>query len=90
MDVKENSSEGVMQVLFRKCDDGANAMLFVVVYDKNNEEMAQFPIFIDEESASEVPHLRESLDAIPAIMQMMYNSGLKNEKIEFKFENVGM
>lgn len=79
-----------MKMIFRQVRGQEERMLFIILVDDNGLELEKYPIYITKEMKEKLPVLEDTLLKIRDIIQMTYNSGKKDEKIEFITENVNI
>lgn len=68
-------------------EEGKETMLFIILEDQGIEKM-RVPLYLSEDAVKALPDLEVSFKEIPKLLQMIYNSGIKNEEIQFINEEV--
>lgn len=79
-----------MKMIFKQVKGQDERMLFIILADDSGLELEKYPIYITKEMKEKLPVLEDTLLKIRDIIQMAYNSGKKDEKIEFITENVNI
>lgn len=77
-----------MKVVFKNAEGEKESMLFIILVDDEGTEITKYPIYINEEMTKKLPVLMDTYSSLPNIIEMIYNSGLNGEKIDFLEENV--
>ena len=76
-----------MKIMFKEINGDDESMKFIILADDDGVEIEKFPIYINKEMSQKLPVLIDSYKKIPEMFKMIYESGLKEEKIEF-FEEI--
>ncbi len=76
-----------MKLVFKDVKGEEERMLFIIIVDDDGSEIAKYPIYLTKEASEKLPVLQETFTKIKDIFELVYNSGKKNEKIEFILEN---
>lgn len=79
-----------MKVCFKEIESTDESMRFIILVDDDNIEIKKFPIYINKEMTEKLPALLETYNDMPDIFRMIYESGLKQEKIEFIEEKLNL
>lgn len=79
-----------MKLVFKDVQGDNERMLFIILVDDSGLEVKKYPIYLTKEMAAKLPVLQDTLIDIKDIFEIVYNSGKKDEKIEFVEENVNI
>lgn len=79
-----------MKLVFKDVQGDNERMLFIILVDDNGLEVKKYPIYLTKEMITKLPVLQDTLINIKDIFEIVYNSGKKDEKIEFVEENVNI
>lgn len=75
-----------IKVNFQYCDDEDGTIVFVSV--GKDKELLKIPFYLSKEAEKQLPQLREGVNQLPKLLEMVYNSGKNNEEVEFSTENI--
>lgn len=79
-----------MKICFKEIESTDESMRFIILVDDDNVEIKKFPIYINKEMTEKLPALLETYNDMPDIFRMVYESGLKQENIEFVEETLNL
>lgn len=69
------------------CTDNEGTIVFITI-EKENKEYLKLPIYLSKDAEKQLPQLRDGINQLPELLEMIYNSGINSEKIEFIKENI--
>ena len=75
-----------IKVNFQYCDDEDGTIVFVSV--GKEKELLKVPFYLSKDAEQQLPQLREGINQLPKLLEMIYNSGKNNEEIQFSTENI--
>ena len=73
-----------MKIQVQKCTGEAESITFINVINDGGSTAMQLPLYVKKSDISGMPAIPNTLDKISSLLQLVYNSGLKNEKITFE------
>lgn len=79
-----------MKVVFKDVKGEDERMLFIIIIDDNGLEIEKYPIYLTKDMIKKLPVLEDTLINIKKIIELVYNSGKNNEKIDFVEEDVNI
>lgn len=62
----------------------------IFILDNNDNEVERYSFYNEPREIKIYPELEKSIDNISYLLHMVYNSGLKQEKIDFINENLNV
>lgn len=71
------------------CVDKDGTICFLVI-EKDGKEYLKLPIYLSNEAEKQLPQLRDGINQLPEFIEMIYNSGKRNEDIEFVKEHISL
>lgn len=77
-----------MKLIFKEAKAEKESMLFIILVDDEGNEIKKYPIYINEEMTKKLPILKETYSDLPSLIEMVYNSGKNNEKLEILSEKI--
>lgn len=72
-----------MKVEFQELKDNEDKVLFIKILSDDGVEISKLPFYASVELDSKLPGLLASLNDISNVMEMVYRSGLNQEKVDF-------
>lgn len=60
----------------------------IFILDDNNAEIKRYSFYNTPREMEMEPELRESFNDLPNLLKMIYNSGRKNEQLDFSTETI--
>ena len=72
-----------MKLHFKTCSQNDEHLMFIIIKDDDNKEISKIPIYVKDEDDQKLPGLKAALTDIENLFKMIYESGKKQENIEF-------
>jgi hypothetical protein len=77
-----------MKVISIKYLEKDETLLFVHVQDEDGTDLMVLPFYHEKEAVKKDIRLQESIDKLPQLLQMIYNTGKENIEVEFETKEV--
>jgi len=77
-----------MKVLSIKYLENDESLLFVHIQDEKGEDLMVLPFYHKPSDIVKDARLLNSINQLPQLLQMIYNSGKENQNVEFEYREV--
>lgn len=72
-----------MKLHFRTCASKDERLMFIIVKDDDDKDLSKIPIYVRDEDDQKLPGLKAALTDIENLFKMTYESGKRQELVDF-------
>jgi len=79
-----------MKVVSIKYLENEESLLFIHVQDETGKDLMILPFYHKPSDILKDSRLQDSIDKLPQLLQMIYNSGKENQNVDFEYKEVNV